>query len=89
MNEVLIHSFQTQEGIRGAHFFDGENCEFVRWDLVIEFCNRMKDAGNPAHVEFEEKLIHTISNIDPTNEYVLVRQTGDTVSIECYRQLGI
>jgi hypothetical protein len=89
MNETLVHSFQSQNGVRGAHFYDGENCEFVRWDLVIEFCNRMKDRGNPAHIEFEEKLIHTISNTHPEDEYVLVRQHDDTVTIECYRLVGL
>jgi hypothetical protein len=89
MNEVLVHSFQQQNGVRGVHFYDGSDCEFVRWDLVIEFCNRMKDRDNPSHIEFEEKLLHTMSNINPDDEFVLCRQHGDTVSIECYRQLGL
>ena len=89
VNETLVRSFQSQDGIRGAHFFDGEHCEFVTWDLVVQFCSKMKNDNNPSHVEFEEKLLHTIANTDPTTEYVLVRQVGESVSIECYRQLGI
>lgn len=89
MNEALIRSFQQQNGTRGVHFFDGDHCEFVSWDMVIEFCNRMKDRGNPAHVEFEEKLIHSMANVDPDTEYVLCRQHGEVVSIECYRQMGL
>ena len=89
MNAVLVRSFEQQNGVRGAHFFDGVECEFARWDHVIEFCSRLKDRNNPAHLEFEEKLLHTMSNINPDTEYVLVRQTGDVVSIECYRLQGL
>ena len=89
LNETLVHSFQQQNGIRGAHFFDGEHCEFVTWDLVVQFCSKMKNTNNPAHVEFEEKLLHTIANTDPKTEYVLVRQIDENVSIECYRQMGL
>jgi len=89
LNEVLIKSFQQQGGLRGAHFYDGEHCEFVTWDLILEFCKKMKDRDNPAHVEFEDKLIHTIANVNPTNEFVLVCQTGGLVTIECYRQMGL
>jgi hypothetical protein len=49
----------------------------------------MKDRENPAHVEFEEKLIHSMSNLDPDTEYVVCRQHGGIVSIECYRQIGL
>jgi hypothetical protein len=89
VNEVLVRSFQQQEGIRGVHFYDGEQCEFVAWDMVIEFCSKMKDGDNPAHIEFEEKLIHTMANISPDTEYVLCRQHGGVVTIECYRQEGL
>lgn len=89
MNETLIESFQQQNGMRGVHFFDGENAEFVQWDLVLEFCRKMKDTDNPAHVEFEEKLIHTMSNVNPETEYVLCRQHGTVVTIECYRAEGL
>lgn len=89
MNITLVQSFQQQNGLRGVHFFDGEHCEFVPWNLVIEFCLKMKDRDNPSHVEFEEKLIHAMSNTDPNTEYVLCRQHGEVVSIECYRQMGL
>ena len=89
MNATLVKSFEQQNGMRGAHFFDGAECEFVRWNLVIEFCRRLKDGSNPAHVEFEDKLLHTIANVDPDTEFVLVRQHGDVVSIECYRLQGL
>lgn len=89
MNEALIESFQQQNGMRGVHFYDGENCEFVTWDLVVEFCKNMKDEGNPAHVEFEDKLLHTMSNICPEREFVLCRQNGGVVTIECYRAEGL
>jgi hypothetical protein len=89
MNQTLIYSFQQQNGIRGVHFFDGEHCEFVPWNMVIEFCSKMKDRDNPSHIEFEEKLIHSMSNVDPDTEYVLCRQHGEVVSIECYRQMGL
>jgi hypothetical protein len=89
MNQTLIYSFQQQNGTRGVHFFDGEHCEFVPWNMVIEFCNKMKDRDNPSHIEFEEKLIHSMSNVDPDTEYVLCRQHGEVVSIECYRQMGL
>jgi hypothetical protein len=89
MNQTLIHSFQQQNGIRGVHFFDGEYCEFVPWDMVIEFCSKMKDRDNPSHVEFEDKLLHSMSNVNPDTEYVLCRQQGQVVTIECYRQLGL
>lgn len=89
MNVALIKSFEQQNGMRGAHFFDGVDCEFATWDLVIEFCRRLKDEDNPAHNEFEEKLLHTIANVNPDTEYVLVRQHGDVVSIECYRLQGL
>ena len=86
MNDVLVSSFQQQKGLRGVHFYDGEDCEFVLWDLVIEACNRMKDKDNPSHLDFEEKLLHAMANVHPENEYVLVRQIGSTVTIECYRE---
>ena len=89
MNITLVQSFQQQNGIRGVHFFDGEHCEFVQWDMVIEFCNRMKDRNNPSHMEFEEKLLHSMSNVNPDTEYVLCPQHGETVTIECYRQMGL
>jgi hypothetical protein len=89
MNEALVRSFQRQNGTRGVHFCDGDSCEFVPWDKVIEFCTRMKDRENPAHVEFEEKLIYSMSNLDPDTEYVVCRQHGGIVSIECYRQIGL
>lgn len=89
MNQVLIASFQQQNGIRGAHFYDGEHCEFVPWHLVIESCNRMKDRENPSHLEFEEKLLHTISNIDAKIEYVLVHQHNTNITIECFREQGL
>jgi hypothetical protein len=89
VNEVLVRSFQQQNGTRGVHFFSGDDCEFVPWNLVIEFCARMKDRGNPSHLEFEEKLIHAMSNVNPDTEYVLCRQHGEVVSIECYRQMGL
>lgn len=89
MNHALVQSFQQQKGMRGVHFFDGEHCEFVPWNMVVEFCGRMKDDNNPSHVEFEEKLLHSMSNINPDTEYVLCRQHGEVVSIECYRQMGL
>jgi hypothetical protein len=89
MNHVMVHSFQQQNGMRGVHFYDGEQCEFVPWNLVIEFCNRMKDRDNPSHLEFEEKLLHAMSNICPDDEFVLCRQHDDVVTIECYRQQGL
>ncbi len=89
MNEALILSFGQQNGTRGVHFYDGEHAEFVPWNLVIEFCSRMKQDGNKSHDEFEEKLIHMMSNCDPDTEYVLCRQHGGVVTIECYRQEGL
>ena len=89
MNETLLGSCQQQTGIRGVHFYDGENCEFGPWDLVIEFCRNMKDTENSAHVEFEEKLIHTMSNINAESEFVLCRQQSGVVTIECYRAEGL
>jgi len=89
MNQVLIASFQQQKGIRGAHFYDGEYCEFVPWHHIVESCNLMRDRENPAHLEFEEKLLHTISNIDAKIEYVLVRQHHANITIECFREQGL
>jgi len=89
MNLEMVQSFQQQNGMRGVHFYDGEHCEFVRWNLVIEFCNRMKDDNNPSHIEFEEKLLHAMANTRPDDEFVVCRQGKEVVTIECYRHQGL
>ena len=86
MNEELVRSFQSQDGLRGVHFYDGVHCEFMTWDMVIKFCQRLRDDNNPSHLEFEEKLLDMMSNINPKDEFVLCRQHQEVVAIECYRR---
>ena len=84
MNSILARSFANQNGYRGVHFYSEDDCNFVQWDGVIELFKRM-DKRNPGHREFEEKLLHIMSNINPDEEFVLCHHHDDLISIECFR----
>jgi hypothetical protein len=78
----LIQSFQEHVGIRGVHFYDDENCNFLTWRQVFKFFdelpNRRKDD------EFTESLTENLANYDPDNQFLAVHQKGSTVSVELY-----
>ncbi len=81
----LMRSFQTHLGVRGAHFYDSENCSFLDWQQVIQFLNSLPKLEKDD--SFTEKLSETLANYNPDKEFLAVQQHGTTVSVELYSQL--
>jgi hypothetical protein len=78
----LIRSFQEHIGLRGCHFYDDENCNFLSWKEVIVFIDSLPQ--KPQKERFAEKLAETLANYNPDDEFLAVQQNGNSVSVEVY-----
>lgn len=81
----LVQSFQTHLGERGCHFYDQEDCTFLKWDEVFQFID-----GLPSREKvdgFTEKLADSLANYDPDSEFLAVQQNGDSISVELYAEM--
>ena len=81
----LVKSFQTHVGLRGAHFYDSENVNFLLWSEVFQFVNSLP--AKPGADPFADKLMDSLANYDPECEFLAVKQNGDLVSVELYSQV--
>lgn len=79
--EYLVQSFRKNIGIRGVHAYADGECRFLPWNEVLDFLNRLPDHSDS---EFSEKLLNTLANYDPDNEFLALQQLENTVSIELY-----
>lgn len=77
----LIRSFQENIGLRGVHAYTEDECRFLPWNEVVAFLDRLPEHSDPA---FSEKLLNTLANYDPDNEFLAIQQLKDTISIELY-----
>lgn len=77
----LVSSFQTHIGLRGVHIYSEEECKFLPWNEVIAFTRRLPDHADP---EFANKLVASMANYDPDNEFLAVQHADGNVSIELY-----
>ena len=80
----LVKSFQTHKGVRGTHFYDSQNCNFLHWNEVIQFLKTFP-VGDRSDL-FADKLTETLANYDPDSEFLAVQQNGESVSVELYTQ---
>jgi hypothetical protein len=85
MRHVVI-SFQTHVGERGCHFYSDEGCEFLAWDEVFTFLRAMPELSNNS--TFSDRLIGSLANYDPDYQFLAVKHTDDTVSVELYSDLS-
>lgn len=81
----LVSSFKEHIGIRGMHVYSDAECRFLPWSEVIAFINRLPKHSDP---EFSEKLLDTLANYDPDQEFLALHQVNDTISIELYARQG-
>lgn len=81
----LVKSFQTHVGLRGAHFYDSENVNFLDWKQVFEFVDSLPT--KPGTDPFADKLMDSLANFDPDCEFLAICQNGDKVSVELYSQV--
>lgn len=79
--ENLVYSFRKHLGIRGVHLYSSEDCKFLPWGEVISFINKLPRDIDP---EFSTKLLDTLANYDPDEEFLALQQMENTVSIELY-----
>lgn len=77
----LVTSFKEHLGRRGLHAYTESECRFLSWEEVIAFLNRLPEHSDP---EFSDKLMDTLANYDPDNQFLAMSQVEDTVSIELY-----
>ena len=80
----LVKSFQEHIGERGVHFYNDVKCQFLAWDKVFEFINRLDSARDAD--KFSERLADSLANYDPDSEFLAVQQAEDTVSVELYSE---
>jgi hypothetical protein len=81
----LHKSFQAHVGQRGAHFYSDDECQFLTWKEVFTFLEKTAETlEKEDHVTFTEKLSETLANYDPDLEFLAVKQTGSTVTVELY-----
>jgi hypothetical protein len=82
----LIVSFQRHSGFRGVHFYSEDSCNFLTWDDVYRFLSSLPNEGGTSD-EFEERLLSSLANYNPDSEFLAVRQSESTVSVELYTRL--
>ena len=75
----LMHSFAHHRGTRGVHFYDSESCEFLKWDEILGSVQQKFPE------QFAEKLVESIANYDPQNEFVTVTAGGGQLTIEMFK----
>lgn len=76
-----MSSFQSHVGLRGVHVYSSDDCKFLPWNDVISYINKMPKSTDP---EFSEKLLGTLANYDPDEQFLAIQKSGDTISIELY-----
>ena len=82
MNELsplLTKSFASHLGIRGVHFYDETQCEFVEWNKV------MGDIRENFPEKFYDKLVDALANYDPDSEFVTVTVGSGQITIELFK----
>jgi len=82
VNPLLTQSFASHLGIRGAHFYDSNKCEFVPWDKVTRDVKKNLPPG------FYDKLVEAIANYNPDSEFVTVSAGGGQLTIELFKVNG-
>lgn len=87
MNAEIVYSFQSQNGLRGAHFYDGIQCRFMPWDEVVKVFKALREKDDDKIDELEDRILESIMVLNPDNEYVLVSHMPDMVTVECFREL--
>jgi hypothetical protein len=83
----LVRSFRTHLGMRGVHFYDSESCNFLDWADVIKFLKAVPSIDKDH--QFSERLLETMANYDPDNQFLAVQQGEGTVSVELYTDAAI
>lgn len=78
----LVSSFQKHLGLRGVHIYSEEECRFLPWNEVILFVNKLPESSDP---DFSNKLLESLANFNPNEEFLAIQQSEDTVSIELYQ----
>lgn len=78
---LLLRSFKTFEGLRGAHFYCQGGCRFLPWLEVIKFINDLPLEATP---EFPEKLLSILANYDPDSQFLAVGEIEGKTFIELY-----
>jgi len=78
----LNNSFRTHTGTRGVHFYNESNCNFLTWLEVLDFVKSLGDKQTSAILS--EELINRLANYDPDTEFLAIRQSNKTVSIELF-----
>jgi hypothetical protein len=81
MKHVVL-SFQAHAGERGCHFYSNEGCKFLAWNEVFSFLKAVPELGN--NRTFSDRLIDSLANYDPDYQFLAVRHSDDTVSVELY-----
>lgn len=77
----LVSSFQKYLGLRGVHVYSEDECRFLPWNEVILFVNKLPKNSDP---DFSEKLLESLANFNPDEEFLAIQQLDNTVSIELY-----
>jgi hypothetical protein len=82
----MLDCLSKNRGVRGATFYDEDSAYFLPWDKVVSFMGELRESTkSDDETPFEESLLETMSNYDPDNEFLSVRQEGLNVSIELYQ----
>jgi len=85
----LHESFQAHVGQRGVHFYGEDRCNFLTWKEVFTFLEKTAETlEKEDHTTFTEKLSETLANYDPDSEFLAVKQTGSSVTVELYHSLA-
>lgn len=78
----LIRSFESHQGLRGCHFYNDTDCTFLPWNEVLTLLDNFPREYKNA--PFGERLMESVANYDPTNQYLAVCQVGDKVTVELF-----
>jgi len=82
----VLNCLHKNRGTRGVTFYDSDSAYFLSWDQVVAFLGELGESTrSDDDTPFEESLLETMSNYDPDNEFLSVRQEGLSVSIELYQ----
>ena len=82
----VLNCLHKNRGTRGVTFYDSDSAYFLSWDQVVAFLGELGESTrSDDDTPFEESLLETMSNYDPDNEFLSVRQEGLSVSIELFR----
>ena len=79
VNPSLMQSFSSNRGSRGVHFYDSASCEFLDWS---ETMGAIKDKFPEV---FYDRLVETIANYDPEEEFIAVSAGSGQLTIELFK----